>query len=243
MAKAKAKTESKKELVSQHGFSDDKPSFLKENENLVRGNENIGVDDITIPRLGLVQDLSPERKSSKPEYIDGADSGMLFNTASRELYGEFVMFVPVMFRKEWVIWKNQDAGGGFIGAFDSEKEAIQEFNNLELNPEEHEIVDTHQQFGLILHENKSPEEVVISCSKSKMKPSRNLNTVVKMRGGDRFSTVFRIGAVEDTNKNDQDFWNLTFSPMGWVTEEVYKIAEQMYDSISSGTKDAARDGQ
>lgn len=251
MAKKKEATQSKA-MVSQYGFTDDKPTFLQE-QVTIRGNENIGVDDITIPRLGLVQDLSPERKASKPEYIDGADTGMLFNTASRELYGESVNFVPVYFRKEWCIWKAQDAGGGFMGAFDSEDSAREEWDeqgyegqtfmkgNVELPT--YEIVDTHQQFGLILHEDKAPEEVVISCSKSKMKPSRNLNTVIKMRGGDRFSTVFRIGAVEDTNKNDQDFQNLTFSPLGWVSEEVYRAAEKMYDSIATGIKDAARDGQ
>ena len=227
-----------KQMETQYGFSDDRPDFLPQDSN--KGQENVTVDDLTIPRLGLVQDLSPQRKANKPEYIEGADSGMLFNNVTSELYGGAIHFVPVYFRKEWCIWKLQSAGGGFMGAWPTEKEAQESFAEREFD-EDYEIVDMAQHFGMVLHADRRPEEIVISMSKSKMKVNRQLNTLVKMSGGDRFSRVYKISAVEDQNKEGQDYYNFGVAPIGYVSEPVYRLAEVMYENVSGGVKDVNRD--
>jgi hypothetical protein len=71
-------------------------------------------------------------------------------------------------------------------------------------------------------------------AKSKMKANRQLNTLCKMAGGDRFSKVYAIAALADKNPQGQDYWNLTVSALGYAPEAVYKEAEAMYDAISSG---------
>lgn len=219
-----------------------KPSFMKGNG---RGSENVGIDDLTIPRLDLLQALSPQRDKKKPEYIDGAEEGMLFNSVSKKLYGEEVVFIPVYFRKEYVIWKDRKKGGGFCGAYPSEAAAIQGMDDQNLNPEDHDIVDTAQHFGLIVSDHTSAdpevEEIVISMAKSKMKVSRQLNTLVRMAGGDRFERGYEIAAFPDTNNNGEEFYNLQAKQLGYVSEEVYKRAEMVYDAVSSGTKDVNRD--
>jgi hypothetical protein len=50
------------------------------------GLENITIEDIAIPRIELIQALSPARIKSDPAYIEGADEGQLFNSVTRELY-------------------------------------------------------------------------------------------------------------------------------------------------------------
>ena len=85
------------------------------------------------------------------------------------------------------------------------------------------------------------EEVVISMSKSKMKVSRQLNTMVKMAGGDRFSRIYEIGAAEDQNKAGETYQNLTVKSLGFVTEAAYHMAEKLYESVSKGSKDVSRD--
>ena len=45
------------------------------------------MDDITIPRVDVLQALSPQRKKTNAEYIEGAEEGMLFNTVTKQLYG------------------------------------------------------------------------------------------------------------------------------------------------------------
>lgn len=219
------------------GFPTSVPEYM--NPTSSRGQENVGTDDVTIPRLDVIQDLSPQHKKNKPEYIEGAEVGMLFNSVTKALYGNQVFFVPVFFRKEWVIWKDRDSGGGFAGAFSSENEAKEALAALD-NPEQHDIIDTAQQFGIVIDADGSHEDIVISMSRSKMKSSRQLNTMCKIAGGDRFSRVYKIATSEEQNAQGQDYWGMSISQLGYVPEEIYKHAERMYDSIASGERDVNR---
>lgn len=233
MAKAK------KEVAVQE--EDQFPTAVPEymNQDSRRGQENVGMEDLTIPRLDVIQDLSPQHKENKPEYIEGAKVGMLFNSVTKQLYGSDVFFVPVFFRKEWVIWKDRKAGGGFAGAFPSEAEAKAALSELD-NPDNYDINDTAQQFGLIIHDDGSTESIVMSMAKSKMKTSRQLNTMCNIAGGDRFSRVYKISATEEQNQTGDDYWGIGVSQLGYVPEDVYHKAEALYDEISAGTRDVNR---
>ena len=227
--------------------SKDQPKWMENTGT--RGQEGVGIDDLTIPRLSLVQDLSPQRKKKDPQYIEGAEEGMLFNNVSNFLYGEAVVFIPCFYRKEWVMWKSQSEGGGFLGAYTSEREAMEKFRaegyegqlDKKGNPM-YEVNDTGQQFGLIVREDESVEDIVISLAKSKRKVDRQFNTLVKMAGGDRFSRMYKISAVSDQNAAGQDYFNFGVEAMGFVmNEDIYRRAEAMYESISSGARDVNRD--
>lgn len=239
----------KKEVVKKEEgalISQERPDFMNNESN--RGQEGVGIDDLTIPRLGLIQDLSPQRKKTDAAYIEGAEEGMLFNTVTNVLYGTSIMFVPVYYRKEWVIWKAQSEGGGYCGAYPTEHEAKVEWESQgyegQVNKKGepiYEVNDTGQQFGLVVHEDGTTEDIVISFSKSKRKIDRQLNTMVKMAGGDRFSRVYKISAVSDQNSAGQDFYNYGVSMMGFVNEETYRKGEKLYDAISSGQRDIKRE--
>ena len=220
------------------------PSFL--NSDSSRGSEEVSSQDVSIPRLAIIQDLSPQRKKNDDKYIKGAEEGMSFNTATLELFTGAIGIIPVYFRKEWIIWKDINKGGGFFGSFESEQEAVAGMRDLEGNANEYEIVDTHQHFVLLLKEgstNDNPilEEAVISCSKSQMKPSRALNTLAKMAGGDRFSRRYKLEVVGDENKAGQAFFNWKFTGQGYVSEAMYKAAEKSYEAIASGQRTVRQD--
>lgn len=213
-----------------------------------RGQEGVSVDDLTIPRLQLIQDLSPQRKKNDPQYINGAEEGMMFNTVTKKLYGEEIIFIPCFYRKEWVIWKAQSEGGGFMGAFTSANAADQSFREQELtgqvdkkgNPI-YEINDTGQQFGLVVLPDGSAEDVVLSLSKTKRKVDRQLNTIIKMAGGDRFSRMYKIRAVQDENAAGQNYYNFGVETIGFVgSEDLYRRAEALYEAIAEGERDVDR---
>lgn len=213
-------------------FSDDRPDFLADSD---RGNEGVSADDITIPRLGLIQSLSPQRKKSDPAYIDGAEEGLLFNTTTNALYGADVLFVPVYYAKEYLIWKDRVEGGGFRGAFPDASSANQAMRMLE-DGDKCEITETAQQYGLVIDpETGSCEEIVISMSRSQLKTSRKLNTLIRMNGGDRFSRVYKI-ASEETSGAKGDYYSYTVDNVGYVTKGIYDYAEQVYQAISSGQR-------
>lgn len=216
------------------------PAHINMDSN--RGSDNVTMADLTIPRLEIIQDLSPQRKKSEPEYISGAEEGMIFNTVTRELFKDGVVFVPVFFIKEYVLWRDRKKGGGFCGNFPTEEEAARERMKLE-NPDDVEAVDTGQHYGLVIRPESTPdnpvcEEVVVSMSRTKMKVSRRFNTMIRLAGGDRFAKAYRLKSVADSNDNGSFYnWDIE-GPLGFVPESVFKRAETMYNAVKSGQKAA-----
>jgi hypothetical protein len=221
---------------TQVAVSEARPDWM---DDTGRGSEEVGFDDMTIPRLDVIQDLSPQHKKNKPEYIEDAEPGILFNTVTSVLYGTSVKFIPVYFRKEWVIWKDIKAGGGFRGAHATQQEAVNALSELD-DADQCDIQDTGQHFGLIVNLDGSVEDICISMSKSKMKASRQLNSMVKIRGGDRFSSMYDIKAIEAQNAAGQDYWNIAVKPLGFVSKELYAAGEALYEQVKLGTKDVDR---
>lgn len=234
MAKGKESTS-----LQQMSFTDQLPDFLRDSGGGDRGRENVGVDDIVIPRLELVQDLSPARKRNDPAYIEGAQEGMLYNNITRALYGTEVMAVPVAFRKEWLLWKPRKEGGGFGGAYNSEQEAERARVRMD-EGDSYEVVDTHQMFCLIVTEDGSTEEVVVSMAKSKAKVARKWNSLIRIANGDSFSRVYKVSAVPDQNNKGQGYFNLDVKPAGYPSEALYRKAEAMYEAFKQGTIRADR---
>jgi len=214
-----------------------RPSFIKEGH---RGSENVGSADLVIPRLEVVQSLSPARKKGDEAYIEGAEEGMLFNNVTRELYGSDVTVVPVFFNKEWLIWKDRKKGGGFRGAFPNKTDAeltIRSLRDKDGKPEPVEdftALDTAQHFCLILQPGKRPQQIVISMSKSKMKVSRKWNSLIALSGDDSFARKYVVEGIQDTNANGEDYYNLKVSAAGFVDEVTYKLAEQQYEFLRAG---------
>lgn len=227
---------SKQEVAMKN---DTMPAFLKDKMQDRRGSEEVGSNDLVIPRIELVQSLSACRKKTDPSYIEGAQEGMLYNNVTRQLYGESVKVVPVFFRKEYLLWRDTKLGGGFGGAFPDSNSA-EAAMNVQENPSEWEVVDTNQHFVLIIHEDGSCEEAVISMAKTKSKASRMWNSLVRINGGPRFSRVYEILGISDQNKSGQDFYNLSVKNVGFVTEEIYKRAEKIYDLVKSGSASVDR---
>jgi len=209
------------------------PAFLQ-HQGSDRGSEQMGREDITIPRLEIVQSLSKARKKTDPAFIEGAEEGTLYNSVTRELYGFEVNVVPVFFLKEYLLWRDQKLGGGFGGGYPTELKA-NEARDLRDKPEEWEVVMTHQHFCLIQRPDGKLEEAAISMSKSKLKVSKKFNSLVRVNGGDRFSRVYRIRGIADQNNQGQDFYNLSVDTQpGFVTEPVYRAAERVYELIAQG---------
>lgn len=209
----------------------DVPEYLRQGSG--RGNEGVGLQDLVIPRIDVVQSLSPVRKKSDPAYIDGAEEGMLFNSVSRELYGEVVEVIPVIYRREFVVWRDRTVGGGFRGTFTNAREAEarkQEVNDAGEGP--CDVIEAGQHIVLVLPDLG---EAAIAMAKSKMKVSRQWNSVIRMGGGDRFSRVYAITTVVEKGTKGE-YHNLAIKPLRFVSKEEFKKAETLYDSIVSGAR-------
>lgn len=209
-------------------LTDQVPDWIK---NSSRGSENVTADDMVIPRLEIVQMLSPI-KEDHPEA-----EGMLYNSVTGEVYGTSVLFVPVVFVKQWLLWKDRKAGGGFRGAFNSISEAQERINELVEegeNARQYAITETPSHFGLIVGQDGRLSEIVISMPRSKMKVSRKFNASVNLAGGDRFSRVYEFMVISERNAAGQEYYNLSYKTAGFVSQNVYAAAEKCYEKVSKG---------
>jgi hypothetical protein len=73
--------------------------------------EKVGMADLIMPRLKILQQLSPEVNKRRPEYIEGAEPGMILNVATLEL-SETMDVVPCAYIRHHVEWKPNR--GGFV---------------------------------------------------------------------------------------------------------------------------------
>ena len=208
------------------------PDFLKQGN---RGAENVGTDDMIIPRIELIQALSPVRKKSDPAYIDGAEEGMLYNNVTRALYGTEVTVVPVYYTKQYLVWKDRKAGGGgsngFRGAFATKELADRAI--AELAEEALEVSDTAQHFVLVRN-GDDWQEAVISMAKSKIKVSKRWNSLMRLTNTDSFSRAYKLSATTETNARNESYFNFNVAALGFVNKELYERAEKLYETIRSG---------
>jgi len=206
------------------------PDYIKQGTG--RGSEEVKSSDMVLPRLEIVQALSPIK-----ELDPDAREGMFFNSVTQEIIGDVAYFVPVYYRMEYLVWKDQDQGGGFFGSFPTLEQAEErkstEVRNGE-NSEYLEIVDTPVHYGLRITPEGDKEQIVISMAKTKSKVSRKWNAMIQIAGGDRFSRVYKISAFTDENKKGQKFKNFVIQPAGFPPKAVYEEAERVYTSFRAG---------
>ena len=228
------KTENTAVATLVEGVSETMPDWLQKGN---AGSEDVGAKDMILPRVDVLQALSPQIKKSDPAFIPGAEQGQIFNTVTGEIYGSSITFVPVMFRKEYTVWKQRKAGGGFCGAYKTMDEANAAAAAMP-NPDDYEAVESHQHFAMLLTDH-GPEEAVFSMTKSKLKVSRALNTLVQIAGVDRFAKAYRLDAVESSSDKG-DFWSFKAHPVGFVGQDLYNRGKDLYSMIKEGAADVDR---
>jgi len=89
-AVTKAQAKSLPATISDQDFEDFAGSGL----------EGVGADDLLVPRLGVLQALSPQLKKTKSEYIPEAEEGDIADLGTGDLYKDGLWFLPVFYRKE-----------------------------------------------------------------------------------------------------------------------------------------------
>jgi hypothetical protein len=211
--------------------ANDLPAHVQNGSGL--GNENVG-NNVTIPRIKLLQKMSDEVDKYSEKHVTGAEPGQFINSLTSHLYGEEMYVISLLFKNEHVVWRKRDAGGGLLGAFASYEDAQDAINQQE-KPQDYDITETHSHILLI----KDPETgeldrtpVIMDFSSSKLRVSRSWNSQIGLKGGDRFSGLWKLSSVSVTNKAGAQFMNLDVDWVGWVTDEDYEYAKSVYEHHS-----------
>ncbi len=240
-------TKSKNEVTTSNtqvaAIDAEVPAFLLARQNeQARGSENVGAEDLVIPRLELIQALSPCLIESESGYIDGSKPGQLFNNVTRELFGNEVQVIPVFFKKEFIVWKARKLGGGFVGAF-ATADAAEAARQAQEKPDDHQVNDTANFFCLKVDAAGKMSEIVVSMAITKLKIARTWNSLIRLAGGDSFSRIYTIGTALEKNKQDQPYFNFSVKTGPFVNADQFDRAEKLYEAVKSGLAVADRTGE
>ena len=211
--------------------------------NAGKGLQNISNDDVTIPRLAIIQSGSPQRKKKDEKYIEGSDEGMIFNTVTNELYKDSLEVIPCGYRKTYVEWVPREKGGGLVAVHDSKPDgSVTDPKTRKTMLGENQIVDTAEHFVLVkTSEGYSP--AVLTMTSSNLGVSRKWNTLLKMKRinvkgqtveAPSFLFKFKLSTVEA--ENDLGNWHkYKIEELGQIeSKDIFKEAEKLADSVSTG---------
>lgn len=203
------------------------------------GNENVSSADMAIPAIKLLQDLSPEIKKDKAEYVPGAEPGKILVTLGSALHDELIL-INLYYDHEYALFRKRKFGGGFHGAYPTADAAMAKAKEEGGGSTEmFEVVETGRHTVLIVNpETGELRPAILNMNSTKLKISRRWNTDLNELGGDRFSSVWKLSVTSQSNSKG-DFYNYKVENLGWASEDLYEHAKQFYAQIKSSYEEEA----
>ena len=117
------------------------------------GLENVGANDLLVPRLSILQALSPQISKKKAEYIEGAQIGDICDIGTGEVFNDGILFLPVFYRMDYLEWAPRASGQGLVNIHSDPAILDQTTRNEKkqpILPNGNYIAETAQFFGLNL---------------------------------------------------------------------------------------------
>ena len=223
------------------------PSNIFE-EDAAKGLGKIGQEDLALPFLKILGQLSPEVNKRDGKYVEGAEPGMIFNSVSGELYDgvKGLDVIPAFYKLEYIEWKDRGEGPGApVAIYDSSSDIMSktkpDANYKDRLPNGNYIEKTASHFVIITGD--SPATALISMKSTQLKISRKWNSMmsgIKLKGKNglytpaSFSHIYKLKTTQMSNDKGTWFgWEV--SKVGPITDaSIYQQAKTFSDSISKG---------
>ena len=79
-----------------------------------KGFDNMTQDDLALPFVRILGQLSPQVTAGDSKYIDSAKPGMIYNTVTSELYDgkKGIKVIPCYYKKDYPEWSDRGDGPG-----------------------------------------------------------------------------------------------------------------------------------
>ena len=218
-------------------------------EDAAKGLGNIGQQDLALPFLKILGQLSPEVNKRDGKYVEGAEPGMIYNSVSGDLYdgAKGIDVIPAFYKLEYVEWKDRGEGaGGPVSVHDSSSDIMSQTkadaNYKDRLPNGNYVEKTASHFVIITGD--SPTTALISMKSTQLKISKKWNSMmsgIKLKGKNglftpaSFSHIYRLKTTQMSNDKGTWFgWDV--SKAGPITDTgLYQQAKTFSESISKGS--------
>lgn len=211
------------------------PDFV---EQSTAGTENIGHDDIQMPRLALAQKMSPEVDKLQEKFIEDLEPGQFFNNVSQRIYGEGpIRFIVIRAdRPRGIEFKPLDQGGGIVDFNVPLNDPRMQWGADGSKP----VATKFYDFIIMLFEPEQEfhgEMIALSLKSTGIKVAKRLNTLIKQRVKNGrpapiysglYSLKAGVGQSKQGPYSTYEITNAGFIP----DEETYNTAKAFHQTIA-----------
>lgn len=156
-------------------------AFADQLAGLPTGMEHVTAEDMLIPRLTIIQSLSPQRKKGDPQFLPDAEEGDFCDTGTNELFKGELEILPVFFARVFLEWAPRGSGGGLVANHGLDGSVLEKTtrdeNSRNVLPNGNYIAETATYFCLNL--TAGGRASFIPLSGTQLKNSRRWMTLIK----------------------------------------------------------------
>lgn len=187
------------------------------------GFENVTNADKLIPRLTIIQSLSPQRNAQKPEYIEEAEEGDFCDTATSQIWKGSLSIIPVYYVVYYLEWAPRSTGKGLIANHGQDNSILQETERDEKNrsvlPSGNYIAQTATFF--VLNVDAGGTRAFIPMTSTQLKSAKKWNNALdiqKMPDGNgglkKAPMLWRawVATPAPQSNNDGSWFGWSFAP-------------------------------
>ena len=210
-----------------------------------QGAQNISQEDLALPFLKILGQLSPEVNKRDGKYVEGAEPGKIINTVTNDLY-DMISVIPCHYKRQYIEWADRGTSTGApVAIHEADSDIVSQTTRgkdyKDRLPNGNYLDNTANHFVLVLGNN--PQTALISMKSTQLKVSRKWNSMmmgIKMQGKNglftppTYSHIYNLSTVQMSNDKGTWFgWDVT--KVGPVTEKhEYDMAKAFAESVGKG---------
>ena len=209
------------------------------------GAQNMSKDDLALPFLKILGQLSPEVNKRDGKYVDGAEPGKIINTVTNQLYDSLEV-VPVFYKRQYIEWQDRGTSTGApVAIHEADSDIIsqttrgKDYKDRLANGNYLENTASH----FVLVRGANPHTALISMKSTQLKVSRKWNSMMmglKMQGKNglftppTYSHIYKLSTVQMSNDKGTWFgWDV--SKVGPVSDKgIYDMSKSFAESVGKG---------
>ena len=210
-----------------------------------KGAQNISQEDLALPFLKILGQLSPEVNKTHGKYVEGAEPGKIINTVTNELYDK-ISVVPCHYKRQYIEWQDRGASSGApVAIHDADSDIVSQTTRdksyKDRLPNGNYLENTANHFVLVV--GKNPETALISMKSTQLKVSRKWNSMmmgIKLQGKNglftppTYSHIYNLSTVQMSNDKGTWFgWDV--AKAGPVEDKsIYDMSKSFAESVNKG---------
>jgi len=200
-----------------------------------QGTQNISQEDLALPFLKILGQLSPEVNKRDGKYVDGAEPGKIINTVTNELY-DTLNVVPCHYKRQYIEWQDRGTSTGApVAMHEADSDIVRQTTRGK------DATD-RLPYGNYLDTTAS-HYASTSMKSTQLKVSRQWNSMmmgIKMQGKNglftppTYSHIYNLSTVQMSNDKGTWFgWDVSkVSPV--EDKAIYDVAKSFAESVGKG---------